>query len=283
MSESAPARSRSALDRALLLIVVLLLAWAAAVSLLFAERVLAFRGVPKGATPADSGLAYDEVPLASRDGTHLSAWWIRPADGVRRPDLAVVVLAHDVEGSRADLLPFATRLARAGFLVLDLDLRAHGASAGRRTTAGFDEADDVAAAVAFARARALGAPIALFGEGMGGAASVSVCLRDPALAYTFVHDAGGSYETRLYRRPGRPRGPRWALVIPWLVRVRIEALVGRGFRMRTSPLGQAWDRLGALRFATVDDSMRLSGRPARERAAGTDVVKFLEGELAAAP
>jgi pimeloyl-ACP methyl ester carboxylesterase len=283
VNDDAPTRPGRGFDRVLLALVVVFFAWSTFASFHVAHRTLAHRGVPAGPTPADWGLAFDEVPFGSRDGTRLSAWWIRPADGVRRRDLAVVVLAHDIEGTRADLLPVATRLVREGFLVLDLDLRSHGASAGTRTTGGFDEADDVSAAVTFARARALGAPVALYGVGMGGIACTNVCLRDPTIAYTLVANAGGSYGTVLRRRMDRPRGPLWSFTIPALVRLRIEALVGRGFELDHAVMGEGWSRLSELRYATVEESGVLSGRPGRGRPAGVDAISFLEQELGASP
>ncbi len=216
--------------------------------------MLTFRGAPDERSTAHYALAADEVAFPSRDGTRLSGWWIRPSDGVRRRDLAVVVLVHDIAGSRADLLPNAARLARAGFLVLDLDLRAHGASDGGRTTGGFDEADDVASAVAFARARAIGAPVALYGVGMGGTACVTVCLRDPTLAYTFVSEAGGSYESNLLRRTDGKRGSFGVLAIPWLVDWRVESTVRRGFRLQTRMMTEGLSLLGERRFAIIGPS-----------------------------
>src|SRR5258708_2239874 len=78
-------------------------------------------------TPSDSALAYETVPFRAVDGTVLEGWWIVPRDGVRRRDLATVVLCHPEDDSlavatglsgKARMLGWAAPLSRAGFIVL---------------------------------------------------------------------------------------------------------------------------------------------------------------------
>jgi len=86
---------------------------------------------PGDHTPADSGMRYTEVPLGARDGMKLAGWWIIPEDGVRRPDLAVVVMAHAAdERGKASLLSLAPALHRAGYILLMFDFRSYGGSDG---------------------------------------------------------------------------------------------------------------------------------------------------------
>lgn len=64
-----------------------------------------------------------------------------------------MIAAHPLKGNRASLLPQAAALAEAGYGVLLLDLRAHGASDGEATSF---EGTDVEAAAAYLAARPTG-------------------------------------------------------------------------------------------------------------------------------
>jgi pimeloyl-ACP methyl ester carboxylesterase len=230
MTTDARARAWPPLDRVLLGLVVLVVALMAFASWRIAGRATTFRGAPPAVTPADSGLAFDEVPLRARDGTKLSGWWIRPGDGVRRRDLAVVVLVHDLGESKAAMLPEAAELVRAGFIVLAPDLRAHGASEGTTTTGGFLEADDVAAAVQLAHERALGAPVVLHGAGSGALAAGRLIARDPTVRGITDASQVLSYEEALLGRRDVAGDPLFPFALPFLVRELMARRVGHGFR-----------------------------------------------------
>jgi len=141
-----------------------------------ARQLVNHRGARPPVTPADSGLAYETVPFRSTDGLALEGWWIVPKDGVRRPDLATVILCHPEDDSlavatgrtgKARVLPLAVALSRAGFIVLAFDFRSYGGSTGPATTGGDRERKDLAGAIEFAGARSVGAPLVLWGQGMG--------------------------------------------------------------------------------------------------------------------
>ncbi|MGH2537407.1 MAG: alpha/beta hydrolase [Candidatus Promineifilaceae bacterium] len=120
------------------------------------------------ATPADLGLAYEEVQFPARDGLRLSGWFLPAADGQAA---ATVILLHgwpwnrlgtangslinDVPGSSpVQLLHLALGLHRRGYQVLMFDLRNHGRSAaGGPVTFGLREADDLLGAVDYLLAR----------------------------------------------------------------------------------------------------------------------------------
>jgi len=147
-----------------------------------ARRLVHHRGTRAAVTPADSGLNYETVPFAAIDGARLEGWWIVPKDGVRRPDLATVILCHPEDDSlavatgrsgKARVLPLAVALSRAGFLVLAFDFRSYGGSAGGMTTGGWQERRDLAGAIEFAGARSVGAPLVLYGMGMGANVALS--------------------------------------------------------------------------------------------------------------
>jgi NADH:ubiquinone oxidoreductase subunit 2 (subunit N) len=117
----------------LLSIAVVAVVAVTAISYFAAQALLHHRSARPSVTPADSGLIYQTVPLVARDGTKLEGWWIIPRDGVRRRDLATVVLAHAADGEipgaltgKAGMLRQATWLSRAGFIVLAFDFRSYG-------------------------------------------------------------------------------------------------------------------------------------------------------------
>ena len=221
-----------------------------------AAGLVAHRGPAPGlaggatATPADSGMAYSDVPLGARDGTKLAGWWIIPADGRRRPDLAVVVMAHAADpAGRASLLRLAPALHRAGYILLLFDFRSYGASEGTRTTHGFLEQQDVEAALRLARERAVGAPVALYGAGMGATAALLVAAQDPAVACTIVDTPWASWDAAFFARPGAMGGEpgdlrRWRIadLVPRVLVTRAlagEVGFGLGMAAARSPAAAA--------------------------------------------
>ncbi len=116
--------------------------------------------------PDDIGLASTTHRFPSADHT-LEAWLIEAG-----PSHGMVVLFHGYSGSRSDLLPQAAAFHELGFACLLVDFRGSGGSTGATTTIGFGEADDVVAAVAYARNRLAAEAVFIYGVSMGAAASL---------------------------------------------------------------------------------------------------------------
>ena len=141
-----------------------------AVGYMAAARLSAPVRRPVQRTPADVGLDYREVGLRSSDGLSLGAWWVGEASASR-----AAVLVHGWGGDRSELHVVETALVyhRAGFNVLMLDLRAHGASEGERVTVGYREVRDVRGALSWLERRGfVPEAVVLHGWSMGGAAVV---------------------------------------------------------------------------------------------------------------
>jgi fermentation-respiration switch protein FrsA (DUF1100 family) len=134
-------------------------------------------------TPADFGLAFEEVPFLAADGLRLQGWWI-PAPG---SDRAVIIL-HGHGGSMDMDVHRAPALHVAGFNVLLFDFRAHGRSEGRQITFGYLERRDVQGAVAFLRSRGM-RRIGLLGFSLGGIVAVLSAPLCPEVA-AVVTDGG---------------------------------------------------------------------------------------------
>jgi fermentation-respiration switch protein FrsA (DUF1100 family) len=141
---------------------VLLLA-ALAVSCLLTRRAY----LTEMRTPAEVGLAFEEVVFRASDGLALRGWWI-PAPG---SDRALVQL-HGHGGSMEADLQHLPAWHAAGLNVLAFDFRAHGRSPGRVISFGYLERYDVQGAVRFlVHAKGL-RRIALLGFSLGGMAAI---------------------------------------------------------------------------------------------------------------
>jgi uncharacterized protein len=134
--------------------------------------------LPPGAlgagTPAQYGLAYQNVAFRTADGVRLSAWYIPARNG------AAVVLLTGSGSTRTAVLGQAAVLARHGYGALLVDGRGHGLSGGHSMDFGWWGGRDLAAAVSFLAARpGLGAgKIAVLGESMGGEGALAAAGSD---------------------------------------------------------------------------------------------------------
>jgi alpha-beta hydrolase superfamily lysophospholipase len=172
--DSSPAPSREPLPRRgrrlrrrLILLASLVPLWLL-VSLVAAYR-LTHRTRPRFDEPPPrvSWAKFEPLRLATVDGHDLGAWF---APG--RDDRASVVLLHGNGGNRGSLLDRAELLAKEGYSVLPVTLRAHGDSTGNFNDFGYSARLDVVAAVSFLEARRPGRPIFIHGASLGAAAGI---------------------------------------------------------------------------------------------------------------
>lgn len=169
--------------------------------------------------PRDVGALPDDLPgtsptLTTDDGRTLAAWHVR-AEGA-----GVVVLVHPIRSSRRQMLARMAWLAERGLSSLAIDLSAHGESPGESIGLGLREADDVRAAVAFAKASHPGEPVALIGISLGGAAAVLAGPLDvDALVLESVYPTiDEAVRNRVTRRLGAWSAPLAELLLvqlPW--------------------------------------------------------------------
>jgi fermentation-respiration switch protein FrsA (DUF1100 family) len=115
--------------------------------------------------PPPTHLHGESVTLTSLSGERLAGWVFIPTS----PRAAVVVL-HGVRANRSDMLGRAELLWNDGFVMLALDLQAHGESTGAQITYGYRESQDVEAAVRYLRLRFPALPVGGIGVSLGGAA-----------------------------------------------------------------------------------------------------------------
>jgi hypothetical protein len=115
-------------------------------------------------TPGAVGLPFT-THIISEGPIRLEAWHV-PAEASR----GLVLLFHGHAACKCGLLTEAAALWRLGYSALLVDFRGSGGSSEAITTIGALEADDVAAAVDYARAHWPGQPLVLYGQSMGAAA-----------------------------------------------------------------------------------------------------------------
>ncbi|MBE2201887.1 MAG: alpha/beta fold hydrolase [Anaerolinea sp.] len=137
-----------------------------AIAVIFARRLINPPRQRLWATPADLGLAYEDIQFPAQDGVRLSGWFVPGADNQRRKG-ATIVLVHGWPWNRlgkaaedpistftgatpVDLLRLLYALHQDGFHVFTFDLRNHGESAAAPPlTFGELEANDLLGALAY--------------------------------------------------------------------------------------------------------------------------------------
>jgi hypothetical protein len=98
-----------------------------------------------GSPPQNSiGKEYQPVTLNSDlDGIPISGWYLQSQNG------AAVILLHGYGSNRLEMISRADILARHGYGVLLYDLRGHGESGGEKRAFGWQDVEDVKAALEF--------------------------------------------------------------------------------------------------------------------------------------
>jgi pimeloyl-ACP methyl ester carboxylesterase len=157
-------------------------AWQKAHMLVFGVRIP--RPVNTQA-PDDLGLSYETHRFASGDGTSLEAW----------------------------LIPHA---APRGVVLI---FRGSGGSAGRTTSIGYYEADDVAATVGYVRSLNLPGPLILYGSSMGAVAILRAIavhgLQPDAVVLEAVFDRLLTTVRNRFEQLGAPSFPSAELLVFW--------------------------------------------------------------------
>ena len=166
---------------------------------------------PLHVPPSDLGAAYEAVTFVTDDGLALAGWLIA-AQGSRRPSPGIII-CHGQGANRSDFTELAVYLSRRGYVVLTFDFRAHGESEGRRSSLGYHEQKDIAAAHRFlvSRKEVDRARIGLFGFSLGGAAAILAAAESGAFqavvadsAFSSLKDQAREAITGFYHLPSVP-------------------------------------------------------------------------------
>lgn len=143
-----------------------------------AERLTRRRPPDPAATPADFGLAFEDVHFVARDGVALGGVWIPPPGGAVGE--VAVVICPGYNGSLDADIAYAAPLHAAGYGALLFDFRAHGRSSGEWVTLGDLERFDVLGAVDWLVARGV-QRVALLGFSMGAGTAINAAPDHPAI------------------------------------------------------------------------------------------------------
>lgn len=166
-----------------------------------------------------------DITFRTADGLTIHGWYL-PHDTPRD----AIVIGHGFAMNRVELLDLARGLRARGHAALLFDFRAHGASEGPRSTIGYREAHDLAAAARYLHGRPelAGCPIGALGLSMGAVAAILAAAEEPLIA-AVVADSG--YATLraiatgglrlLYRLPAFPFAPLVIGFSELLTRTRI--------------------------------------------------------------
>jgi dipeptidyl aminopeptidase/acylaminoacyl peptidase len=135
---------------------------------------------PPTTDPADLGMPFEALGVATADGLTLPAWWIPARGGLPGP---AVVIVHGWESGRHLTLPNAQFLHAAGFHVLTLDIRGHGANPPEVLPVSAGEfGSDALAGVRAALARPDVTRVAVLGHSMGAAGAIIAAAAEPRVA-----------------------------------------------------------------------------------------------------
>lgn len=121
-------------------------------------------------TPEQQGLEYVVHSFSPESDVHCEGWYI-PCPDPR----GLCIMFAGYAASKAKLLPEARALNEMSFDTFLVDFRGSGGSSGNVSTIGWLEANDVTAAVSFARQNLTEDPIVLYGQSMGSVAILRAC------------------------------------------------------------------------------------------------------------
>jgi fermentation-respiration switch protein FrsA (DUF1100 family) len=166
-------------------------------------------------TPADLGIAFEDVAFTAEDGISLSAWYIPARNG------RTLIACHGIYDNREQFLEPAVALARHGYGFLIYDARAHGKSGGTLSSFGYHEIKDVAGAIRYLQTRPDIDPtqLGIIGNSLGGITAICAAARLPALRVIVSESAFADFardiRSAFTRFTHLPAFPFASLVIFW--------------------------------------------------------------------
>lgn len=144
--------------------------------------------IPPAESPADLGLAYEDLRLTTSDGLTIAGWYVPGSNG------AAVMLQHGYRSNRGEMLNEALMLHQHGYSTIAIDVRAHGASDGDLIAFGAYEMADLDAAFAELVRKPEVDPnrIGIIGNSMGGSLALLYADHNPRIRAVVAHSAYAS-------------------------------------------------------------------------------------------
>jgi uncharacterized protein len=175
------------------------------------------------------GAHREDLIATAADGSKLRGWKVRP----QNPNGSWILLFHGVADNRIGVIGQAHFLLRAGYSVVMMDARAHGASEGQLATYGWLERHDTTAIIdALYASEAPAHPRHLFalGESMGAGMALQSAAADPRIEAVVAEAAFASLREAAYDYAGLQKYPvlGQTLFAPgaWTMIYRGESLAG---------------------------------------------------------
>jgi len=154
------------------------------------------------------------LTIPGTNGIKLGAWYCPGT-----PSNPLVILFHGYAGDKTGMVPEARAFLDMGCSVLLVDFRGSGDSSESYTTIGYDEADDVAAAVNYAQRQLGRTNLVLYGGSMGGAAvlrAAACCgVRPDAIMVEAIFDKMLNTVRHRFEAMGVPSFPSAQLLVFW--------------------------------------------------------------------
>jgi hypothetical protein len=165
-------------------------------------------------SPTKLGPGARPVTIAESNGVRLGAWY-----GPVSPESPLVILFHGYGDEKTGTLDQAKVFLDLGLSVLMVDFRGSGDSSESYTTVGYDEAEDVAAAVRYAKGNLPHSKLILYGISMGAAAELravhSCGVQPDAIIAEAVFDRMLTTVRNRFELMGVPSFPAAQMLVFW--------------------------------------------------------------------
>lgn len=176
-------------------------------------------GRPK-AHPEEFGLYAEPFHVNTSDRLRLRGWVITPPE-----PRGTIVVTHGLHQNRTHTLNRCALLVHAGYRCVAFDHRAHGESAGKRTSFGYHEARDVEAVFEMVTRRWPNEPLGALGLSMGAAALCFAASHVRAcraiILESCYYDISHAFENRL-RHGYPPWFQRLTTGVIWVTEQRLK-------------------------------------------------------------
>jgi len=177
-------------------------------------------------TFAQIGARRQDFSVSAPDGAMLRGWKVRAAD----PNGSWVLVFHGVADNRYGITEHARLLLQAGYNVVMMDSRAHGASGGEIASYGWLERKDVSAEIDALEREEHPAHIFALGNSMGAGIALQAAGSDPRIEAVVAEAPFADLREAAYDYAGLQRWPLLGKTLfapgAWTVVYRGEKLAG---------------------------------------------------------
>jgi pimeloyl-ACP methyl ester carboxylesterase len=173
-----------------------------------------------------TGASREDFEVRAQDGALLRGWKVRP----KNPNANWVLLFHGVADNRVGVIGQSEFLLRAGYSVVMMDARAHGASGGPIATYGWLERSDTRAIIDALESNEHPQHLFALGESMGAGIALQSAAADPRIEAVVAEASFANLREAAYDYAGLRKYPWLGKTIfapgTWTLLYRDEKLAG---------------------------------------------------------